>query len=136
MANADARPLSVVIADEIEKLQGTWRQIAYQRDGNENPDDETGWEPRTTYTGNTFVVMLADGSIPIKGICKLDPTQDPKALDLTDTFGADAGKTFPAIYCLAGDLMAFCAADEGQDRPTEFRTRRGRVLRVFLRETP
>jgi uncharacterized protein (TIGR03067 family) len=55
-------------------------------------------------------------------------------MDLTDVFGEDAGKTFLAIYSLEGDRLVFCAADEGQARPTEFRTRKGEVLRVSLRE--
>ena len=81
-------------------------------------------------------MTIADGSIPIKGIFKLDPTAEPKAIDYTDTFGADAGKTFLAIYSLEGDELIFCAADDGHERPTEFKTKLGQVLRVNQRETP
>ena len=87
-----------------------------------------------TFSGDTLVVRLADGSTPIKGTFKVDPTREPKALDLTDTFGADAGKTFLAIYALEGDRLTFCAADAGQERPAEFRTRPGQDLRVSQRE--
>ena len=66
------------------------------------PLDEQGWEPRVTFTGDTFVVTLADGSIPIRGTYKLDPTREPKTVDWTDTFGEDAGKTFLAIYSWRG----------------------------------
>ncbi len=78
-------------------------------------------------------MTIADGSIPIKGIFKLDPTKQPKAIDYTDTFGADAGKTFLAIYSLKGDELIFCAAGEGHARPTEFKTKLGQVLRVNRR---
>ena len=44
------------------------------------PLDEQGWEPRVTFTGDTFVVTLADGRIPIKGTYKLDPTRNPKTM--------------------------------------------------------
>ena len=121
------------ITNDLEEIQGTWKQIAYERDGVTEPLDEQGWEPRVTFSGNTFVVTLADGSVPIKGTFKLDSTQEPKSMDLTDTFGADAGKTFLAIYLLHGDRMVFCAADEGQDRPTSFETMPGQVLRVNQR---
>ena len=121
--------------DDIEKIQGNWQQIAYERDGVKEPPDEDGWEPRVTFAGNVFVVTLADGSIPIKGTFKLDPAQVPKAMDLTDTFGADAGKTFLAIYSLEVDWLVFCAADVGMERPTEFNTKPGQVLRVNQRET-
>jgi uncharacterized protein (TIGR03067 family) len=126
-----------LIGDEIAKFHGAWKQISYERDGLKEPlDDEKGWEPRTIFSGNNFVVTIADGSIPIKGIFKLDPTKQPKAIDYTDTFGADAGKTFLAIYSLKGDELIFCAADEGHPRPTEFKTKLGQVLRVNRRETP
>ena len=119
--------------NDLEEIQGDWKQIGYERDGVKEPLDEKGWEPRVTFSGNTFVVTLADGSVPIKGTCKLDPTQQPKSMDLTDTFGADEGKTFLAIYSLEGDRLVFCAADEGQDRPSSFKTMPGCVLRVNQR---
>src|SRR5207247_31907 len=127
---------AAAIAEEMKKLQGTWKQIAYERDGVTEPLDEQGWEPRVTFTGDTFVVTLADGSIPIKGTYKLDPTRDPKTIDWNDTIGEDAGKTLLAIYSLEGDWLVFCAAYPGQERPTEFRTRPGQVLRVSQREMP
>ena len=129
--------MKALMQEEIKKFQGTWKQISYERDGVKEPvDEEKGWEPRSTFSGNTFVVAIADGSTPIKGIFKLDPTREPKAIDYTDTFGADAGKTFLAIYSLEGDELIFCAADDGHERPTEFKTKLGQVLRVNQRETP
>ena len=122
------------IAEEIERLQGTWKQIRYERDGVTEPLDEQGWEPRSTFVGDTFFVTLADGTIPIKGTYQLDPTRNPKTVDWTDTIGEDAGKTLLAIYRLEEDLFTFCAAYPGLERPTEFRTRPGQVLRVSQRE--
>jgi uncharacterized protein (TIGR03067 family) len=136
MTDTGAKSPPDAVAEELEKFQGTWRQVAHERDGVADPPDERGWEPRVTFRGDTFVVTLADGSTPIKGTYKVDPTREPKALDLTDTFEADAGKTFLAIYALEGDRLTFCAADAGQERPTEFRTRPGQDLRVSRRESP
>jgi uncharacterized protein (TIGR03067 family) len=97
------------------------------------PLDEQGWDPITTFTAEEFVVTLADGSIPIKGTFRIDPTRNPKSVDWTDTIGEDAGKTLLAIYALQEDRLIFCAAYPGLERPTEFRTRPGQVLRVFQR---
>jgi uncharacterized protein (TIGR03067 family) len=132
---ADAKLILDAIAEEIKKFQGTWKQIACEKDGVDTVD-EFGRGPKSTFTDETFVVALADGRIAIKGTFKLDPTREPKTIDWTDTFGADAEKTFLAIYSLENDQLIFCAADEGQERPTEFRTRLGQVLRVCRRETP
>jgi uncharacterized protein (TIGR03067 family) len=122
------------MTDEMRKFQGTWRQVACDADGAGEPPDERGWEPRTTITGDRFVVALADGRVVIEGTYALDPATEPKAVDWTDTVGADAGKTFPAIYSLEGDRLTFCAADDGQPRPTAFKAGPGWVVRVLVRE--
>lgn len=121
------------VRDEMRAFQGTWRQTYCEADGVANPPDECGSEPSVTFAGDTFVVSRADGTVVIKGTFAIDPTQEPKAIDYTDTFGADAGKTFPAIYTMEGDELVFCAADEGMDRPKVFRTRIGDTLRVHRR---
>jgi uncharacterized protein (TIGR03067 family) len=136
MADTGATPSPDAVTEEMKKFQGTWRQVAYERDGVTEPPDEQGWEPRVTFTGDTFVVTLADGSVPIRGTYKLDPTREPKTIDWNDTIGEDAGKTLLAIYSLEGDRLVFCAAYPGRERPTEFRTRPGQVLRVSQRERP
>jgi uncharacterized protein (TIGR03067 family) len=135
MTTTDPTPGPAAVAEEVAKFQGTWKQVAYERDGVTDPPDEQGWGPRVTFTGNEFVVTLADGSIPIRGTFRLDPTRHPKAVDWTDEIGEDAGKTLLAIYKLEGDRLVFCAAYPGLERPTEFRTRPGQVLRVSRRET-
>jgi uncharacterized protein (TIGR03067 family) len=132
--NNDPTFTSASIEDELKRFQGTWKQIAYERDGVTEPLDEQGWDPITTFTDEEFVVTLADGSIPIKGTYRIDPTCKPKTVDWTDTIGEDAGKTLLAIYALQEDRLIFCAAYPGLERPTEFRTRPGQVLRVFQRE--
>ena len=129
-------PTAHAIAEEMRKLQGVWKQIVYERDGVSEPPDERGWEPIVAIVGDTFVVTLADGSTPISGKFRLDPTTDPKTIDWLDEVGEDAGKTIPAIYSLQGDRFTFCAAYEGGERPREFRTRPGHVLRTSQRRTP
>ena len=136
MRHTDSKSQSDAAAKEMEKFQGTWRQIAHERDGVTDPPDERSWDPRVTFAGDTFEVTLADGTTAIRGTYQLDPTREPKAVDWTDTFGPDAGKTFLAIYVLDGDRLVFCAADEGRERPTEFRAGPGQDLRVSRREGP
>jgi len=122
------------IEKELKRFEGTWKQIGYERDGVTEPLDEQGWDPITTFTAEEFVVTLADGSIPIKGTYRIDPTRNPKTVDWMDTIGEDAGKTLLAIYAIQEDRLMFCAAYPGLERPTEFRTRPGQVLRIFKRE--
>ena len=121
------------VRKEMKAFQGTWIQTHCEADGITNPADECGSEPLVTFTDNTFVVTRADGTVVIKGTYAIDPSQEPKAIDYTDTYGADTGKTFPAIYSLEGDMLIFCAADEGMDRPKVFQTRIGDTLRIHRR---
>jgi len=132
----DSTSLPDDIENELKRFQGTWTQVAYERDGVKEPLDEQGWDPITTFTAEEFVVTLADGSIPIKGTYRIDPTRNPKTVDWMDTIGEDAGETLLAIYDLQEDRLIFCAAYPGLERPTEFRTRPGQVLRVFQRGVP
>ena len=124
---------SSLVEKEIAKFQGTWRQVKCEADGVSNPPDEFGSEPLTTFSGNTYVVSLPDGTVVIEGIFSLDPSQEPKAVNWTDTCGTDKEKTFPAIYVFEGDRLIFCAADEGMERPKVFETRIGDTLRVHQR---
>jgi uncharacterized protein (TIGR03067 family) len=132
----DSTSLPDDIENELKRFQGTWTQVAYERDGVKEPLDEQGWDPITTFTAEEFVVTLADGSIPIKGTYRIDPTRNPKTVDWMDTIGEDAGETLLAIYDLQEDRLIFCAAYPGLERPTEFTTRPRQVLRVFQRGVP
>ncbi|HET7587510.1 MAG TPA: TIGR03067 domain-containing protein [Gammaproteobacteria bacterium] len=123
-----------VVAEEVAKLQGTWRQVACEIDGVRDAMDEFGASPRVTFDGDSYLVTTADGRIVIEGKFRIDPTQRPKAVDWIDAVGADAGKTLPAIYVLEGDRFMFCAADEGQPRPAAFAAGPGQVLRIHQRE--
>jgi uncharacterized protein (TIGR03067 family) len=127
------KPKASLIERELRRFRGVWKQVAYERDGVKQPLDEQGWDPSTTFTDSEFVVTLADGSVPIRGTYRIDPSQKPKTVDWTDTIGEDAGKTLLAIYSFQDDRFTFCAAYPGLERPTEFRTRPGQVLRVLER---
>jgi uncharacterized protein (TIGR03067 family) len=135
MQPSNAESWSGALVDDLKKLQGTWQQIACEVDGVANPPEEYGVQPIVTISGNAFEVRHSDGTVVIKGTFSLDPLRDPKAMDWTDTYGADAGKTFPAIYCFAADTFTFCAADEDRERPRSFHTEAGQVLRVHKRAT-
>ncbi len=124
-----------IYRSQLEQFQGSWVQIAYERDGVAEPiDDEEGWKPRTIFMGNTFVVEISDGTTPIKGIFKIDPGKEPKHIEYTDTFGQYAGETYLGIYQISQDTLVFCVGDHLAKRPTEFKTRQGQVMRTFQRE--
>lgn len=124
-----------LLRQETERFWGNWIQIAYERDGIQEPlDDEEGWKPRTIFIDNSFIVKISDGSIPIKGNFKIDPTKNPKHIEYTDTFGRYAGETYAGIYHIDEEILTFCVADHLASRPEEFKTSEGQVMRTFRRE--
>lgn len=121
--------------EDMKMMQGRWLQIGYERDGVEEPvDNEQGWQPETEISGNTFTVRIVDGGIILGGVFKLDSTKTPKTIDWIDTSGSYASdKPILAIYELSATSFIFCAAYDGAERPTEFKTKPGQVLRRMKR---
>jgi uncharacterized protein (TIGR03067 family) len=62
---------------------------------------------------------------------KLDPTKEPKEIDLV----VGPGKPILGIYKLDGDRLGLCLGDE-DNRPTEFTTKVGRVQIWYQRGGP
>ncbi len=79
---------------DLEKLQGKWVQVGYERDGVKNPiDAEDGWNPVTEIHGNRFSVAIADGTSILSGSFKLNEHSKPKAIDWIDEAGIYASGT-------------------------------------------
>jgi RNA polymerase sigma-70 factor (ECF subfamily) len=101
-----------------QRLQGTWSLVKAEANGVEMP---TFFEPKegsvvtiagATWTSNFFM----DGS---RFRVRLDPTSDPKAIDLHTL--EDADKTLLGIYHLDDDDLKFCICIKGkQERPSAF----------------
>jgi len=115
--------------DKEEKgLKGRWVSEKFVWAGRESEDgeqvtlvigaDSVSWQYAKTTgkaaktTGNTYSY-------------KLDPSKKPPEIDLTITDGEFKGKTFPGIYQLDGDTLKLCRAQPGQERPTEFASKKG-----------
>jgi uncharacterized protein (TIGR03067 family) len=110
------------LAKEKENMQGLWRAVALEANGQNAPGevvkkfwvlikgDNLVFNPNTENRQHTIV---------------LDPKAQPKAMDLTPRDGPAKGKTLPcAIYKLDGDKLTICLDKEGQaaKRPSAFKT--------------
>jgi uncharacterized protein (TIGR03067 family) len=120
---------------ELAKLQGTWHQVHYERDGVVEPtDEEAGWRPMTEIVGERFIVTIADGTVVLEGAFMIDATREPKTIDWLDESGPYASEhRILAVYELTDTSFAFCAAYDGAARPTSFETGPGLVLRRMER---
>jgi len=115
---------------DLEKLTGTWTVTEVTFNGEDH-------KPKS---GMQFVIKGED--VALKGSAeiekdygklkfKLDPSTDPKLLDITVTAGDQLNVTFEGIYELKGDDFRFCVRVMGKDRPTEFAAPAGSSL-AFL----
>jgi uncharacterized protein (TIGR03067 family) len=128
-------PMEKDSQEEYKKFAGLWIQENCNSDEKDNPVENYGAFPTVTFTNNQFVVRSTTGEIVIEGLFSINPNAAPKEIDWLDTFGEDKGKTFLAIYEVTEDRLAFCAANEGMERPTKIEPKIGHTLRFFKRIT-
>jgi uncharacterized protein (TIGR03067 family) len=55
-----------------------------------------------------------------EGTLELDPTANPRRLDLKFDSGPEKGNVNPGIYEIGGDLWKMCIATRGSIRPLDF----------------
>ena len=122
------------MTNDLETLQGQWRQTMFEENGEIDPPDTHGAVGAImTIAGNSFHVAVPGGETLIEGNFSMDSSAYPKHIDWIDSIGEDAGKTFPAIYTLTPDSFAFAAADEDMARPDDFSGGNGVTIRAFVR---
>jgi uncharacterized protein (TIGR03067 family) len=121
--------------EEILKLQGTWKFISWETEGQDAPREAVEASV-LIFDGEKYLQKIGDDIVE-RGTQKLDPTQSPKTVDYQITEGEEQGKTQLGIYKLEGDRLTICVARPGdKQRPKEFATKKGSgtTLVVLKRE--
>ncbi len=112
-------------------LEGVCEQVGLEADGVVDPSDAySGRGVVTTIEGDSFSVRSPGGTLLLAGRLELEGTRE---ITWIDSIGEDAGKRLPAIYRIEGDELVFVAGNQGEPRPTEFRTTIGQTMRRFVR---
>ena len=106
--------------DDQKALQGDWIPVKAELAGKPMPAAVLK-AISLKLVKNEYEVLVAGK--PDKGTWTIDPTAKPKGMKITGVKGPNAGKTFPAIYELAGDTLRICYDLSGKKRPTEFKTK-------------
>ena len=104
---------------ELDKLQGEWTLVSTEVRGKKRPDTENAVS-KLTISENQWVVTYRDFRSNARATIEIDPSKDPKTIDLTLR-----GEELPArgIYKLEGDTLTVCRnATVGGARPKEFKT--------------
>ena len=133
---ADSKEARRIAREDLKKLQGTWDRVTMEVDGEAVGSEKIeGWT--AGYEDDLLTLNGPDGPYR-RGIVTLDPGHSPKATNTWDLDGPFADRTVPGIYDLDGDKLRVCFARPGEDRPTEFTTKRGTgfLLCVYKRRQP
>jgi uncharacterized protein (TIGR03067 family) len=127
-----ARADDAAAQKDLKALQGTWKVVAAEQDG--DPLDRIVGGTMTV-KDNNFAIKTAGGT-ELKGDLILDPAKSPRHVNLAHQDGPLKDKTWQGIYELKGDALKICyaEADSEKERPTEFKTLKGsRLLFVELK---
>jgi uncharacterized protein (TIGR03067 family) len=119
---------------ELAKHQGTWAVISFEREGQRTPR-ETLETIKRVVEGDK-VVWSRDGTTFAETTLEVDPSRDPKTLDVVPTEGRSKGKRVLGIYKLVDDELTICMAGPDKERPRAFEAGpgSGNTLMVFRRE--
>jgi uncharacterized protein (TIGR03067 family) len=120
--------------NEMAQLEGKWSMVSGEANGLSMPKETVQSCKRVAKDGETTITI--GGQVYFKAKFSIDPTKKPKAIDYNMTEGPTKGRTHLGIYELDGDMVKFCFAAPGKDRPTEFTAKEGsqRTLSVWKRD--
>jgi uncharacterized protein (TIGR03067 family) len=115
-------------AKDKEKLQGTWLVVGGEERGEKIADADLKMaDMRFIIEGDKIRATVGDKDKGKGGTFKLDPSKKPKEIDLIDD-----KETVKGIYSLDGDTLKLCLAKGGNDRPSDFTTKKGDGRGLFV----
>ena len=108
---------------ELDKLQGKWSVTAMER-GEKSAPKEIIDNIVITFAGDKMTLGRTQAGAKSKEYTiTLDPTKDPKAVDLIPTDGTSKGKKVAGIYRFDGNDLKICMPNsDSQERPKEFKS--------------
>jgi RNA polymerase sigma factor (sigma-70 family) len=125
---------------DMAKLQGTWRVVDTEEQGNNIYDNEL--KETFVVKGRTMTYRQA-GKVQVTMTITLDPTKSPPAIILEFTDGGEKGHKSYAVYKLDGNTLKLrmhgkFEGNSMDERPTDFSTEDGKegVLFILKRGDP
>jgi uncharacterized protein (TIGR03067 family) len=126
---AAEEPKDDAVKKDLKALQGNWTVVSIEVSGTRVPEDKIGGR-NAAFKGDQY--SIHDFRLAVK----IDPTKQPKTIDLDGKDGNGKPLSMLGIYDLDGDTLKICFAKPGtKERPTKFETRAktGESLIVYKR---
>jgi uncharacterized protein (TIGR03067 family) len=105
---------------DLEKFQGTWKVVLFERNGNTIPAERVAGRILIV-RGEKFTDKQGDRVLG-EGTMKLDSSKSPKVIDAKFTAGPEdiLGQNVPAIYRFDGEKLEVVSAPPDKPRPSKF----------------
>jgi uncharacterized protein (TIGR03067 family) len=144
LAAEDPKPAAkdAAVKKELDKLQGGWICVGYEKDGEEHVSKQARAEVknetlliRGNHISSSWDTGAGGGGYGWR--INLQPSTEPKGIDFTWDAGIEEnlGKTQTAVYKVDGDKLRICWSELGaKDRPNTLKTKKGDELTVRLYE--
>jgi uncharacterized protein (TIGR03067 family) len=130
--------------DDKQRLQGTWRAVSYESQGEAHPEGE---EPTEVIIEDNRITFK-DSKQSATATFTIDPSKQPREIDIrvvgsvVNPRQAQGGKpaeeskllTAKGIYELEGKTLKLCIADHDGDRPTAFASPKGSHQTLYTLE--
>lgn len=121
---AAAGPEDSPAAKERKKLQGAWVWTSAILDGQSSFEDDIKAGKVVEVFDGDEIIVKQDGQETGRVTYSIDPTKNPKWLDITFTRDGKR-QTCLGCYQLDGDTLKYCLAGIDADRPTEIASKSG-----------
>jgi uncharacterized protein (TIGR03067 family) len=130
LLSATASPATAAAAeeqDDLKQLAGSWKPKEANL-GDNKIDSMVLEKAVVAYEGDKYTITIGDKEE--KGTLVLDSKKIPKCMDIFPTSGDNNGKTFLAVYELAGDSLTICYSLTPTVRPENFEPNSNTLLVV------
>jgi len=128
-----AEPAPDAVAKDLKKLQGTWEMAELEINGQQVPEEKRK-DTILVIKDDKYIIKIKDKTH--ETTFKLDPSKEPKEIDMLFPDGVNAPKVAKGIYHLDGDTFKLCRAQApGEERPRDFVTAADSGLFVVVETT-
>jgi uncharacterized protein (TIGR03067 family) len=120
-------------SDPLAPFQGTWEIVSFEQNGSPAPQDDIAGIT-VVITGSAYKLINKDNVS--KGTFTVDPSKEPKQMDVHHQSENGDENSMLAIYDVTSDTMRVCYNPEGGSRPTSFSTKpdSGHISVVYKRK--